>query len=202
MEDVSLNAKMLRTKACGLWVVGYHRKVNWTDLDVSKQQLGAGGSWWGSPGIDGRRAGPSYLSDFVYLRISHPGWAWKAAPPLCSSLPHVVPLLPYQTLLSPHHPPHLNYLQWSVIDTQTTLQLEIPPSGKSEIIHIFLADFSWSELERKWHSINCLHHFTLGILPFPLMCVYLHASATLSLLLACLCLFWKQNVFTKSVKNC
>ena len=88
----------------------------------------------------------------VYLWISHPEWDWSShntllIPATCCSSPAL------SNISQSPPPPHLNYLQWSVIDTQTTLQLEIPPSGKYEIIHIFLADFSWSELVMKWLSM-------------------------------------------------
>lgn len=167
------------------------KKVSWDDQEVSRQRTPGqplGGDV--APSIDWRRAGPPNLSDFMYL----PPWlSLEAALSLCSSQLHIVPLLPYQMWIGLHLPSHLNDLQWSVIDTQTALLLQIPPSGKYEIIHIFLADFSRSKLVMKWLS---------NAAPFCAGDPVLHASATPSALLSCLCLFWTQNVFTKLAKKC
>lgn len=134
--------------------MGCHRNVNWVDLEVSGQK-------WGVPLVGMCVRGSQHwleegwtISPFQFcVSLNLPPWLTvEAVQLLCSFLPYVAPFLPYQTLISPYLPPQLNYLQWSMIDTHTTLKLEIPPSGKYETIHIFLEDFPWSKLVMKWLS--------------------------------------------------
>lgn len=143
-EDVHINAKLLRTKARGS--VGCHRKVSGAAGGI---QAEAGQPLRGDvgerfPALPG--GGLDHHTFLFCVSPKLPSWlSTEAAQPIFSFLPHVAPLLTYQTLTSPPLPPHLNYLQWSVIDKQLC-SLKSPHQANIKLFTFFLQIFheaSW-----------------------------------------------------------